>query len=428
MKRMKANPGSGRWRISPLGKPLLALVASSLWSSVLLCCFEACGQPHPSEWDRAMMGANLGTVSVEARSISEAWKNISTTFLFRSVLVPSGEPTDTGQFRLDQAGCTGMDVVKAIVSSYPQYQYVIDAEYQIVWIFPKKLVYHEILSQKLKVRETIKGMPMFSGLLESIGKNPKACVATRGISDIFRNTFDYPVDVPAGEYSVRQLLNLACVANPCQSFVISATANNCYLVTPVNLVSDDTTKAPPIGSIVLWNLFIAQTAKPPGLSQINVTLADPDPLKRWAARTYLNANAWSISFDELVSSAPAGTNAIWSALGVLGVIARSDKATHSASVQRLQAELTDQFLVSGDPKLALLGATELAVRGGGSKALDIAIQRKIENAEIQNVSDELAPLARRSIFARQLILKRQPAWLNADLALSRAFMAKPIFE
>jgi hypothetical protein len=374
-----------------------------------------------------MLDANLGKVSIEGRSMVEAWKNFSTACLFRSVLVLSGEPADTGPFRFDQVSCTGMDFVKAIVSSYPQYQYATDPEYGIVWIFPRQASYQEILGQKLNIREPLKGVPMFSGLLESVAKNPTACVLAKGLSDLFRNTFDYPLDVPAGEYSVRSLLNLACSGNPCQSFVISPTTSGCPLVTPINLTGDDPTKAPPIGSLVLWNSFIAPATKPPGLPEINAALADPDPRKRWAARSYLTANAWNIPLDELIATAPGGEGAVWSALGVLGVIAHSDQATHTASVHRLQAELTTQFLVTGDAKLALLGAAELASRGGGNKPLDLVLLRTVGNTEIQSVADELAPIAGRSAYVRQLILKKQPGWANANPALARTFNGKPLF-
>src|SRR6185369_2221579 len=100
------------------------------------------------------------------------------------------------------------------------------------------------------------GLPMQSGILEPLESGCAPGFAVKRWDALFQNTFNYAVDIPAGRYALRDLLNLCCIANQTKTFLVQSGLGGAF-VTAVNLVSDETA-APPIGALDLWNTEIGK--------------------------------------------------------------------------------------------------------------------------------------------------------------------------
>src|SRR6202035_668358 len=131
------------------------------------------------------------------------------------------------------------------------------------------------------------------------------------------------------------------------------------------------------GAALLWDAEIRRPRSGGAASddRLRSALADESPGVRRAARAYLEANLANVRLDELALESSAPATALWTSIGIAGTIARSDDATHRASIETLHRFATDDVLTRCEPGLALVTGLELARLAGETRALQIAARR-----------------------------------------------------
>src|SRR5262249_46357512 len=157
-------------------------------------------------------------------------------------------------------------------------------------------------------------------------------------------TFNFAVDVPAGVHTVRDILNLCCVANPTKTFSVRVGDGGVF-ATAVNLVPDKMDSVP-VGVLDFWDKEIRQghPEDGPTAAQIMEMLAHQEAEVRRAARNYLEAIIWSAEVDGWASRASSTEQVVWTCIGVTSVLVRSEEATHRASIETMEQLATDDFL------------------------------------------------------------------------------------
>jgi hypothetical protein len=360
-----------------------------------------------SIWDKDVPKLNIDNVRIRAASLTEAWNTISTEYLVRSVLVASGRTPEGIPFNYESARCTVKDLYDALSTTYGL-AWVQDELTGVVWFYPAETAYDRILTTKVHVAWNQLGLPMQSGILESLGAESATGISVKQWGTLFRNTFDYAVDVPAGTYTVRDLLNLCCAANPTKTF-FAQVRHGRFFVTAVNLVSDEV-RPVPAGALHLWDVEIrhGRGKGAPAQEHVMTALSDHDPEVRHAARNYLEAIIWSVPVDEWVNLRNSAVQTLWTCIGVTSVLVRSEEATHQASIETMERLATDDFLAECEPGLAAITALELARLTRNARALEIVRKRNLGANELAGVASDACRIVALSGYVRRALQAKSP--------------------
>jgi hypothetical protein len=364
----------------------------------------------------------LNNVEINAVFLQDAWKQIATDFLLRSVLVVSDNSLTNTPFIFKAGHCSGAELLDTLAASYRDFMWTQDSNTGVIWFHPKNLALADILSPKIRIADEQLGVPMQTGILEAIEDIPNG-IRVKQWGTGFTNTFNYPVDLQAGEYSVRDLLNTCCVANPNKTFYIQVFQNRepqFTVISAVNLlpkhsVSNKPT-APRPGILLFWTLEIGKLTEPvPTNEQIVAELANPDPKIRWAACMYTEAmldTPWSFPFDELMNKSQPQEQALWVCLGAINVFVHLEEVGEPDAIKKMQTVGKD-FFENGDPNLAVLVAVELAKLAKDNTALNIVSQRKLNPGALARIKSEINYSARVSSKVRDALRITGTNWLSA---------------
>ena len=353
-------------------------------------------------WDHELPSLALNNVSVHAGSLTEAWKSLSTQYLLRSVLVVANEVSESRPFDYESVACTARDLYDAFANRYGL-TWTQDERTGISWLHPLNLPYDHLLTARVHVAQGHLGLPMQSGILETLGTSRAAGITVKQWGSLFLNTFDYAVDVPTGVHTVRDLLNLCCVANPTKTF-LARTNRDGVFVTAVNLVSDQAGSVP-AGALRWWDLGIAQgrVQRAPTSEQVIAALADRKAEVRCAARNYLEAIIWSAPVDEWAARSVPTAQALWMCIGISSVLVRSEQATHWASIETMQQRGTNSFLAECEPGLAVMTSLELARLARNTRGLEVVTKRSVAAEEVAEVASDACRVAAVSPFVREAL-------------------------
>jgi hypothetical protein len=372
-----------------------------------------------SSWDKDLPNITLENVDIRVSSLSEAWKSVSSKFLVRSVLVTSERALEKRPFEYESATCTARNIYDALATSYGL-SWKQDELTGVVWFYPVGLPYEHILGTKVQTSYEQLGLPMQSGILEPLGKNSSTGINVKPWGSAFLNTFNYAVDIPAGVRTVRDILNLCCLANPAKTFSARMEQGDMF-VTAVNLGSDEV-HILPAGALHLWNVEVRQSREngAPTKEQLITALADSDPEIRRAARNYLEALIWRIDVDELVALDTSTEEALWTCIGVTSILVRSEDATHRASIETMELLATDEFLAICEPGLAVLVALDLARLTKNERALEVVTERELRTSDLAPVVSDACRIAALSAYIRRVLkAKRAEGLVRALGPLAR---------
>lgn len=355
-----------------------------------------------SSWDQGLPHLVLDHVKIHVSSLAEGWKTFSTEYLLRSVLVVAESASQETPFDYQSTRCTVQDLYDAFAATYGL-AWARDEQTGVTWFHPAGLLYDRILSTRVQVAWDHLGLPMQSGILEPLATGIASSITAKRWSSLFQNTFNYAVDIPAGAYAVRDLLNLCCVANPTKTFVVQIGQSG-TLVTAVNLVSDRMVVVP-LGALHLWDVQIdkGRGKGTPGHQRVMAKMADPQADVRRAARIYLEAIIWSVRVDEWVAGGTSAAQTLWTCIGIASVLVRSEAATHQASIETMKRLATDDFLTECEPALAVMTALELARLTKDTRGLDIVEKRKFATIELAGVASDACRVAALSGYVREVL-------------------------
>lgn len=354
------------------------------------------------EWDRTLPGLPLKNVKVRANSLSEAWKLLSADYLVRSVLVVPDYEAGPPTFEFESAACTVRDLHEALAAAY-KLAWTQDPQTGVTWLHPLTVPYQRILPSKIQLFHPQPGLPMQSGILEALEEGGAAGITVKRWGSLFLNTFDYAVDIPVGTYTLRELLNVCCLANPTKTFFLRVKDGE-SLITAVNLVSDQvpSTRA---GSLFFWDVEIGSKrgSDAPAQEEMMMALANSAVQVRHAARNYLEAGIWSVDIDNWLNRGSSPAKALWTCIGIASILVRSEEATHLASVEMMKRLATAAFLVECEPGLAILIALDLARLTRDSAALEIVAKRNLSSADIEHITSDACRIAALSAYVRNAL-------------------------
>jgi hypothetical protein len=406
--RLYTGRGSGSRTIAGVGPG--ALAALLVPAFVLFSTQRLFAQQPASKWDATLPGLQLAHVRVEGHSLFEAWTQASGDLMVRSVLCLTDTSPGESPFSFQADACTAQDLFNAFTAAYPDLTWTQDDRTGVIWLHPKSLLYRDILTPELTVPTDELGIPAYEGAVLRLSALPGPDLRMMLLGSGFSNTFNYAVDIPRGTYSARDLLNACCAANPTKAFCVDYNTQRGFVsVSPANLADSDHHRplsSPRPGALRFWEAEIGPTGgAPPTAEEIKARLADPSPRVRWAARNYVQAMIWAVPFDRWAAETPGRDQALWVCIGMTSVLVKCQDqgATHVASITRMKAEATPDFLTSGEPGLAVLTAMELCRLTKDKSYLQIVSKRKFGKGGLSGIVSDAFRIARLSQGVREAL-------------------------
>jgi hypothetical protein len=246
-----------------------------------------------SKWDTALPSMELRNVRLHAagRSVSEVWRDVASQTRVRAVLFATQPQTEVSnqdvEFKFDRTNCVVQDLLDAFASAFPDFAFSQDPATGVLWLHPANVAYNDILNGKIKVTRPAEAVPMFTEILAPLAVFPSlhlglVCATGGGLMSV-----NYPVDLPAGTFTVRDMVNCCCVACPDRTWEFlpsligplhDSYGYSCFLVCPYG-------KPLPPGAEFFWPQEIDPSVlQEPTKDQLIAALASKDSHIRWAAR------------------------------------------------------------------------------------------------------------------------------------------------
>lgn len=367
------------------------------------------------EWDRQLPVMELGKVQLAGDSLTQAWQAMGEKWLLRTVLVVTPDLGVARPFTFESDACRGADLLNAVVAAYPEFVWTQDGDTGVIWVHPQTVELANILGERVSVPRRQLGVPMLTGVLEPIRKISRNAPAIHRGSEALDNTFNYAVAVPEGTFSIRDMLNQCCLANPSKTFFVSLDGSS-TVIYPVNLVSDQTDTAP-VGAVSMWNLATERSsADAPSAEEIRAGLASADGNVRAAARAYLETMIFRWQPDAWIRETEDVSMGLWIAVAAAEIHVRIPEVggtphTNTAVVQRIKTAADAGVLEECDPKLAVIAALEYARLTDDMTYVQPALGREIDASDLRDMAPEVfricrsAPRLRAYLTAHDLDLR-----------------------
>jgi hypothetical protein len=374
-----------------------------------------------SKWDAGLPAVELRDVHLQADSLNDSWQKQLGQLGVRTVLYKPDLLKTQSKFVFDAEQCTVRNVLDAVVAAYPDFTYTQDGQTGVIWLHPKSVPYTSILGEKVKVRRTEIGVPMLTGVLDNLAHFESLGVESpvRHSSNVL-GTYDYPVDLPSGIYSVRDILNLCCIANPTRTFFAWPDGKSTG-VEPHLVDSFWKDGKPPSTVVAYWQSEVDNPNQgAPTEAQLTTALASNNPQTRWAARNYLSLCRGHIRLADLVRGAAPGEEALWTAVASCRESVRTREIDLPA-LERIRQELNGKSSLSISPGVKVIAAMELGLFGSGPLAgtpeadsamavFEQVARSPLSSSEISSVRQDMLRMTRRSKMIREKLTALKPQW------------------
>ncbi len=362
-----------------------------------------------SEWDQSLLTMVLKNVRLEGGSLMETWNRMVQRFLLRCVLVSvNGDADVPRSFSFAAERCNALELLNAIVSTYPDVIWTQDNQYGVIWIHPQSLPYTRILEDRVRITSEELGTPMFDGVLESLAEASAGRIRPDpSISGPqWRNTYDYTVDLAAGTYTVRDIINLCCLADPTKTFYIGRRFGHVdrTVIYPLNLntLAHRNDPLPKPGALQIWRLGVGPVGdEGPADDMVCRKMADGDPSVRASARNYASAEMFRIRLPDARGKLADPQIEAWVWLGRVENVVKLAGAKHPEAVARLRQLATDEALLTWPADLSLLVAMDLACLDQDTHALDVLLRREFKPGQLKGIRSRMFAVARMSKEARE---------------------------
>jgi hypothetical protein len=368
---------------------------------IVLCVWEARSMELRSSWDERMPDITITDVNVHELTLTESWQAFSFEYGLRAILYYDHTVQVNKPFSFARDSCLVRDLFDAFALEYGL-TWKADPVTSVHWFFPTDQAYEDILPAKVALSSNQHGLPMHSGVLTALltamhrgelgrdGNELPVSIHLGG--ELFGRSMDFAMDIPGGTHSIRDIVNFCCVANPKATFVVSGETGLYITIVPINLIVSSA-PTPTAGALEYWRSAIGPfEGAAPSQAQVLRKLADDSARVRRAARHYLvcarlGPGKWA--YNELEDE-----EAVWLSLALLNVYVRIDGLPHDDLSLPLRSRATPQFLASCREDLAVLAALELARLFDDTSGLKQVSQRKISKAVSDELTSEVAYLAR----------------------------------
>jgi hypothetical protein len=349
-----------------------------------------------SKWDKNILNVELSDVQIKSNSMPAAWREITSKYLLRAnayidVLLDS----ELGQFAFSRKTTTGKELIEAFVSAFPAYSYTQDVATGVIWLHPKRLKYENILDQKLRINHPAYQVRLIKDVCGPLCGflSPEVTASPGNFSP--GSTAECFVDLPAGVYSIRDILNFCCLANPTTAFAVVPSWGEKHMLTVRGLLYLNPLAPPRATAVSFWTIEIGKpTNSTPSVDEVASAMADANPRRRWAAQAYVNANTWLYSEQQLADSSHGAENAVWTAFGWEAARLRG---MESQFLLKNRIGGGDKIAHLKDPSLALLSWLELIREKQDTSILDSVIgSHNFSEAEIASILPDIYRMAHES--------------------------------
>ncbi len=346
-----------------------------------------------SKWDEEILKVEFQNVRIEGSWLEDAWYKVGSTVMLRSCLYHNvRSDSDATNFVFRRAVATGREVMDAFLAAYPEYTLTQDPKTGIIWIHRKEVRYEDIFSDKVKTGRSVEQVPVWDSVIAPLGD----LLATHvGVLPSPPNgpPSRFVADLPAGEYSFRDVLNLCLVQNPILCFEVSPITDSPFKVylRYRQLVYMNPLAPPRMGAIAFWNSIMRTNAatNAPTLEEVAAALSDPDPRKRWAggsmlAMEYRNYVVGGTFFKETTDP----TKKVWELFGLYPRIVPQGPVL----LRDMKPAVIDA-LPKLNPGLSLIARMWLVAISGDPEPLNAVAGQRISGAEFASVRPEFFRIA-----------------------------------
>jgi hypothetical protein len=352
-----------------------------------------------SLWDRALLGVELHGVHVRGDSVVETWREIGTQYGVRTVLVTletEGASSPDPPFAYDSNACKVEDMLRRYVTQYGNYTYTSDPATGVTWLHPRSLDYLDILREKVVVRTEIRNVPMFLGVMGRANALLQPAITSHLGSGMAGEMYqNYPVDIAAGEYSLRDIVNACCAAHPNRTFHVRQFQGT-WDISPTSVTGFFLARrvvSP--GALLYWQTAVRATPRAPSLTDLIDALSSSDERIRRAARSYIDFARDQVSVDQLISVAGLEDRGAWTAIGI---VAMSCGLRGTA------------------PRQTVLAMRKLVAEAGLAPGLKAVLAM-----ELARTGDSTSYALRCSPSLRAKLLQLAPSWSGASNAEIESF-------
>ena len=370
---------------------------------------------NTSEWDKNLLSVELTNVKIDAGGILGAWEEMSVKYLLRAnVYRDSATADDQKPFTFTKSKTTGREIFEAFLGTYPGFTYTQDPETGIIWFHSKLIDYTNILAQRVRVVHTLEHIPAYTGiyvhLLQQLDPNvvdsdtlPGAMDPSTGRRPV-PSSWLYDIDIPAGTYSAREILNKCCVANPSKAFLIQPMweKRGRFMIYLKDLVSVNPLTPPRIEAVKFWEHEIGKSTNgTPSFDEIRCAMSDSNSMKRAAASLYVESSFMNYSPLALITNADSADKAVWTALGVQYAVFKDFNTNYFITLFPRIPRLREDLKRIDNPDLALLASLQLTREKKDTSYLDRVIHNHTYTEdEVLSVMPELIRMARASKAVR----------------------------
>jgi len=378
---------------------LFLALAAALNKSVL-----AADTQLRSTWDNELLNMEFPNVSIDGSSLNDSWMKLCHNLALRSVIYwDTNSDSDSKNFVFKSDAATGREILEAFLFAYPAYTFTQDPATGVIWIHRKAINYEDILSQKVQIKRSVQQVPVYSSVIIPLRAFfPKHALPSD--QGILIYAFSYGVDLSAGVYSIRDVLNLCLVENPHLILYSRHFSNGDPSIGFSNLMNPkDTSRTAPAK---FWHGVMGDgKSGVPSIEEVGAALSDANPRKRWAACVYLRMESDSLQqrgrYWKLFSSIDSDPQkAVWEALAGATIVG----GVNYGHLERLQQFVTND-LPQLNPGLALLACMQLAMQKNDPGIMDPVVGHKFSIAETDAIKPEFYRLFWESKLVRDKLLQ-----------------------
>jgi len=336
-------------------------------------------------------------INIRGDSLVKSWKCLCTDLLLQACLYQDVKADgDSAPFEFKSKETTGKMALEAFLAAYPDYTFTQDAATGIIWIHRKKVRYEDIFSQKIRIRHSAEQVPMWGSVVMPLQ-------ALQGVSpgnDDWKLSvaWCYGVDLPAGVYAVRDILNFCDLPNPSMVFETLPNAGQIVWGGELNVVSP--IRPPRAAAVAFWHDEISDGKEgPPTLKEIGTALSDPNPRTRWAGCLYLKMTMGNYDIGQFFTNAGGSEREVWEALALW----RVSPSAPGPYLYNLEHYVTNT-LPQLNGGLALLACMQLAAARDNPAILDAIRGCKFNSQQFAAIGPEFYRLVRSSSLVRDKLI------------------------
>ena len=424
----------------------------------IICVFDtsilwAAGGLSTLKWDKNLLLVEYSAVHINAKSMQGAWRVISTKYFIRANIYEVTAIDNQTPFIYNKDTATGEDLLDAFLAVYTDYTYTQNPETGIIWVYPKSINYGDLLNNTIVVARGVSQIPVYLRIFSPLCRLLAPSIvdpydASNGLSSIGLGiqpapfSWSFGVDIPAGTYSIRQIMDMICLSDPTKAFVIQPIPKpgleGSRVAWLTDLIADNPFAPPRLQTVKFWGIEVGETTNgTPSYDEVRAAMSSSDPKTRTAASLYLESAKMNYSPLLLIGKANSSEQAIWTALGVeyADVDFRNADGAYTnffAMLEQGIPRVREDLKQIKNPLLTLLTSLELIREGRDASYLNAAINKhQYSEEEIISIKPELTRMARSSKTVRDKLLEMKSSVPDlspealGELADTNSFLVLP---